>query len=294
MNCRDAQREIHPYIDGELEVEEAVQLEAHFEACENCHQILVFERNLLTGFRSKLTVHEAPASLESKIMQSIQGTEEHWFAQFQDWSGLDQPAARWQFSGAFSVAFLAVLALNWGTIGPISDEGPKEIRPVTASVSLQQPVTGMTPDQLHNAPNPVLSMVSGDLTRSAIGAYLNNSQQDYVHNRERIWELTSNQFRGLEPPVQERDGRRLLGARVDGRGLVSTVVYDYDIEGSRVTAVQSILPRGWGSQGRFYNVERHDGFTVVTFQQSEHLLTSLVSRSESSILKDLAEESIVP
>jgi len=293
MNCNEVQREIHVYIDGEFEVEEAVKLEAHLEDCETCHQVLIFERNVLEGIRAKLSVNKAPEGLEARILQSIHVEEQSWPERLADWIGLDQPTLRLQFAGGFGVAFLVVLTWNWATFTASTSDPVSEIRPVTASVTVPSPMTGMTPGELQNAPNPVLSMVSGDLTRSAIGAHLNASQQDFVDSRERIWEITSDQFRGLEPPVRERSGRRLLGARVDSRGLVSTVVYDYDIEGSRVTAVQSLLPKGWGSQGRFYNVERHDGFTVVTFQQSEHLLTSLVSRT-GSVLKDLAEESIVP
>ena len=93
----------------------------------------------------------------------------------------------------------------------------------------------------------------------------------------------------MEPPLRENAGSRLLGARVGGRGLVSSVIYEYDIDGSRVTAVQSILPRGWGRQGRFYNAERRDGLTVVTFQQSENVLTSLVSSAAEDTLRRLIE-----
>jgi hypothetical protein len=156
------------------------------------------------------------------------------------------------------------------------------------------PVTGMTPDLRNNAPNPVLALVSGAITTSAIGTHLNQNPKSYKENSGRVWESLGAQFRNIEPPLRETRERRLLGARVEGTGLVASVVYEYDVSGSRVTAIQSILPKGWGSQGRFYNVDRRDGLTVITYQQSEDVLTSLVSRAEEKVIRTLAQESIIP
>ena len=52
--------------------------------------------------------------------------------------------------------------------------------------------------------------------------------------------------------------------------------------------IQSMI-QGWAGQGRFYNVERKDGFTVMTFQQSENVLTSLVSTLEPGALLELTQ-----
>jgi hypothetical protein len=202
---------------------------------------------------------------------------------------MDGQTVQWQFASAFSLSFAVVLGGYWLNAQQPGQEVKTEIRPVTASVSIPLPVTGMTPDPQNNAPNPVLSLVSGDLTTSAIGAHLNTSSQAYEENHERVWELAGSQFLGMEPPFRESAGSRLLGARSGGRGLVSSVIYEYDIDGFRVTAIQSVLPRGWGRQGRFYNVEQRDGLTVVTFQQSENVLTSLVSSATEDTLRGLIE-----
>ena len=290
MNCNDVQRELYPYMDGEFDVEEAVKLEAHLEACESCRQSLIFERNLFSGIREKLDVREAPQHLRNQILNALEQEEQHsWMVRFTHWAGLDGRTMQWQFASAFSLSCLMVLGGYWWSQQNAGKEQRSEIRPVTASVSVPTPVTGMTPDLQNDAPNPVLSLVSGDLTTSAIGAHLNSSPQGYEENHERVWELARSQFLGMEPPLRENNGSRLLGARVGGRGLVSSVIYEYDIDGSRVTAVQSILPRGWGRQGRFYNVEQRDGLTVVTFQQSENVLTSLVSSAEEDTLRGLIE-----
>lgn len=290
MNCRDVQRELYPYMDGEFEVEEAVQFEAHLESCEDCRQLLIFEKNLFSGIREKLNVCEAPSHLRSQILNALENEEEaSLLVRFLRWTGMDGQAVQWQFASAFSLSFAVVLGGYWINAQQSGQEAKPEIRPVTASVSIPLPVTGMTPDPQNNAPNPVLSLVSGDLTTSAIGAHLNTSSQGYEENHERVWELAGSQFLGMEPPFRESTGSRLLGARLGGRGLVSSVIYEYDIDGSRVTAIQSVLPRGWGRQGRFYNVERRDGLTVVTFQQSENVLTSLVSSATEDTLRGLVE-----
>ena len=180
---------------------------------------------------------------------------------------------------------------------PEEEENQKNdaaVRQVTARVNAALPVSGMTPDLRSNAPNPVLALVSGDITTSAIGAHLNQNPNNYKENSDRVWESVGAQFRNIEPPLRETRERRLLGARVEGTGLVASVVYEYDVSGSRVTAIQSILPKGWGSQGRFYNVDRRDGLTVITYQQSEDVLTSLVSRAGEKVIRTLAQESIIP
>ena len=282
MNCREAQRDFHPYLDGEFDTEESMRLEAHLHQCEACMAAFVFERNVWTNFREKLTVDTAPRELHLRIRQSLESGSAPDWVRWLPWSQGSGARGRMQFAGAFSIAFAAVV--GWGLAGS-NPTAPDELesRPVTASVSL--PTLGMTPDEQDNAPNPVLSMVTGDLTRSALGAHLGTDES--TETRESSFHLQKMPTFHLEPPIREALGVRLIHTRYGGGGLVPSIVHEYDMNGSRLTAIQSMIPRGWAGQGRFYNVERKDGFTVMTFQQSENVLTSLVSTLEPAALLDL-------
>ena len=215
MNCREAQRDFHPYMDGEFDTEESMRLEAHLHQCENCRTALVFERKLWATFREKLTVSKAPQALHLQIRHSLEeGTGTSW-TRWLPWSEAFGSSSRIQFAGAFSVAFAAVV--GWGLAGSYpSGSADQEVRPVTASVSL--PALGMTPDEQENAPNPVLSMVTGDLTRSALGAHLGTDETLAAKGGTPTFRKC--QPFTWSPPIREASGVRLIHS-IRGRGIGS-------------------------------------------------------------------------
>ncbi len=291
MNCRETTRDIYPYLDGELLPQEASALEAHIELCETCAQNVSFEANFLKETREKLEPIDASASLKLRIQESIANEARENENPFLAWLGLTDPNTRFYFGSAMVTALLVATTVQIFPTQTTLEEGPNPSRQViSAGQTTPLSYGGMTADTSPNVPNPVFSLISDDITQSALGSHRNTDPNGFEPDLERVWRRGGRTFDGLEPPLREGAGRRLLGARVQSTGLVASVVYDYEVHGLRMTAVQAILPRGWGRQGRFYHVDEKDGLTVLTYQQSENVLTSFVSSAQENELRQLLPE----
>ena len=87
----------------------------------------------------------------------------------------------------------------------------------------------------------------------------------------------SPELRALQrPPLEESRDTRLLGSRVLRGGLAKSVLFAYDHCGVRVTAVQTMMPRGWERMGGFYSEDRRGDHTVVTWRDGR-VVTTIVS-----------------
>jgi anti-sigma factor (TIGR02949 family) len=70
MDCKDAARLLEPYLDGELDRDEARALEAHVDGCAECRDTLEALGKLRHAVRSEAPHYSAPAALRERIRQA--------------------------------------------------------------------------------------------------------------------------------------------------------------------------------------------------------------------------------
>ncbi len=103
MNCSDARGRLDRYLDGELEMDENVQVVRHLETCSGCSSVFEGERLLFDEVRRQAGAAPAPAGLRDRIAAGI---------------GRTKSAARpWPFSRALvPAAAAAVLVALFVTV----------------------------------------------------------------------------------------------------------------------------------------------------------------------------------
>lgn len=106
MDCKDAMRLLEPYLDGELDRDEARALEAHVDACADCRAALAGLGRLRHAVRTEAPRHAAPASLRARI-----GGESA--PQIPRAVRSRRVPAWWRLAAACLVAFLAGGLFTW-------------------------------------------------------------------------------------------------------------------------------------------------------------------------------------
>lgn len=71
MNCSDARGRINPYLDGELGMDENVQVVRHLETCQGCSSVFEGERLLFDELRRTAAGPAAPVSLRARISSGL-------------------------------------------------------------------------------------------------------------------------------------------------------------------------------------------------------------------------------
>jgi anti-sigma factor (TIGR02949 family) len=73
--CREVARRVYAFIDGELDVRELEEFEAHIKLCLPCKDLVKFEEKLVQTIREKLNGQTSkvpvPATLHEKIKKAI-------------------------------------------------------------------------------------------------------------------------------------------------------------------------------------------------------------------------------
>lgn len=70
MNCRDARRILHAYVDTELDVTGALDMEEHLQACKRCLMEETGLRTLRTAVRLHIDAGAAPDALRERLRSS--------------------------------------------------------------------------------------------------------------------------------------------------------------------------------------------------------------------------------
>ena len=70
MDCNDAARLLEPYLDGELDRDEARELEAHVDRCAECRDALEALGRLRHAVRTQAPHYAAPDSLRERIREA--------------------------------------------------------------------------------------------------------------------------------------------------------------------------------------------------------------------------------
>ena len=71
LDCPAMQRFLHPYLDGELDARDAVDIQAHLDGCPDCAALYRSEKLFLDLLKTSLRHPVAPAGLEGKVRQAL-------------------------------------------------------------------------------------------------------------------------------------------------------------------------------------------------------------------------------
>jgi anti-sigma factor RsiW len=73
MQCRDIERDLDSYIDGELAPPESLEVETHLRSCAPCKQLVDQQRGMKLSLRAALSPPEPPAALRDFVRDSLHG-----------------------------------------------------------------------------------------------------------------------------------------------------------------------------------------------------------------------------
>jgi len=71
MDCLNVRREIHAYLDQELDLASVLQIDRHLASCEGCQGVLAQLTALQSGLREHAVRRAAPASLVQRIRAQV-------------------------------------------------------------------------------------------------------------------------------------------------------------------------------------------------------------------------------
>jgi anti-sigma factor RsiW len=103
VSCELTKRFVPAYMDGELELVRAIEVEAHLKDCRACAQNLENQQELSVALRRSSLAYVAPAGLRDRIQLSLLASS---------WAGVQVhkmkwPSPRiWQWAGAVAVLIL--------------------------------------------------------------------------------------------------------------------------------------------------------------------------------------------
>jgi len=71
IDCEEAARRLHGFLDKELSEAEIVEVQAHLNTCEECESKFRFEASLKRVVMRRSSEQQAPASLRNKIADRL-------------------------------------------------------------------------------------------------------------------------------------------------------------------------------------------------------------------------------
>jgi mycothiol system anti-sigma-R factor len=69
--CDDIEKLLYPYLDGELDIKQNLDVEAHLLHCQNCCELLNEEKRFLSLVKNGCLQEEGPPALRAKIEQMV-------------------------------------------------------------------------------------------------------------------------------------------------------------------------------------------------------------------------------
>jgi mycothiol system anti-sigma-R factor len=101
MDCTDIRNRLHAYLDQELDLPSAIEVDRHLASCEACKRAYAEETSLRSALRSHATYHDAPAGLAQRIRARVRPKEER------------KPGFRWHQWFPMGAAVAATALLSW-------------------------------------------------------------------------------------------------------------------------------------------------------------------------------------
>lgn len=243
MNCDDIHNAIYVYLDGELAGPEEGDFEAHVSACRRCARLLAQESGMLTAVRAHAPQPKAPESLRLGVLAALDAAPAPLPAERR--APAPRPSA-WLVGAGWVSAIAAVL------LAFIMISGHK-----AASEEDQRRV----------------------LTES-VAAHRENLPMEIRGSEQQVRQyLQENVPFPVEIPFDDSPTIRLTGARLTRVGGREAVLFNYSVQGERLTVVQVTPPPEAGPSETEPSVENHQGFEVVTFRR-RGIINSVVGRGQ--------------
>jgi mycothiol system anti-sigma-R factor len=119
-DCAFIEKLLYPYLDGELDARQNLEVEAHLLVCQKCCDLLDEEKRFLSLIKNGCLQQEGPATLRAKIERMLHRKREPFFYFF----------AKHPFKFAFTAAVTVMLFffLTSTPLEPVRSEIPPFIR----------------------------------------------------------------------------------------------------------------------------------------------------------------------
>jgi anti-sigma factor RsiW len=193
MNCDQARQLLHAYLDDELDLATALQVEAHLPDCAKCRQELAAAQAIRTAAAQPAVYYAAPSALRDRLAQAIRTEAAKSDAPLK----LMNSASWWKRPMAFSALAAAMLLI------------------VGSSFLFMQ----------HSASNAQIAELVGSHVRSLEADHLLDVQSTDQHT-VKPWFAGKIDF---SPPVVDlsAEGFPLIGGRLDylGQTKVAALIY---------------------------------------------------------------------
>jgi anti-sigma factor RsiW len=94
MNCPEAQRLLHAYIDAELDMADTLEVERHLETCPACLATFHNYQALSAAIKADALYFQAPEKLQKSVQSSIRKVNQNAFiSRLASWRGIGIAAA---------------------------------------------------------------------------------------------------------------------------------------------------------------------------------------------------------
>ena len=71
IDCEEAARRLHTFLDRELDEAEIAEVEAHLDDCKECHSKFRFEASFKRLIMARSSEQSAPAGLRERLAQRV-------------------------------------------------------------------------------------------------------------------------------------------------------------------------------------------------------------------------------
>jgi anti-sigma factor RsiW len=230
MNCDETARWIDPLLDGELDVRNTAEVQAHLDGCRGCQGRYQAHQALSSGIRSLDLGYAAPASLRQRINEALEAETSSATTLPATQRSTRRGASPWLMWAGWPVAVAASAML--------------------ATVLLQQ----------H-------SLQADELVAAHVRSLLVDHLDDVVstdHHTVKPWFAGKIDFSPPVPDLKSR-GFELVGGRLDyvQRQPVAAVIYRK--HGHIINVLAALPGRGLGE---LPHSERVQGYTLRAWRQS--------------------------
>ena len=72
LDCEEAERRLHTFLDRELEKAEIAEVQAHLDDCEECHSKFRFEASFKRLIMTRSSGQAAPSGLRENLAECLQ------------------------------------------------------------------------------------------------------------------------------------------------------------------------------------------------------------------------------
>ena len=182
MKCQDAQKLLHAYADGELDLVTSLEVEEHFNECSQCAQAHQSIQKLRLYITERLMYFEPPARLQTRLRAAIGAKE----------VGSQRRSTHWRWMAiAASLAFVALAVASLIRFIPSRTTAPLLLADeLLASHVRSQMLPSHRFDVASSDPHTVKPWFEGKLDFSppvkdlaGQGFPLVGGRLDYLHNR---------------------------------------------------------------------------------------------------------------